>query len=69
MGLRPPEHDSSTPTMITDYAESLFKRKLEKGELTSAKSHERWADTQDLHLVPYFGEFFVDAIRRTDIEE
>ena len=51
-----------------DYATSLFERKLAKGELTSAKSEERWADTQDLHLIPAFGEFFVDAIRRVDIE-
>ncbi len=51
------------------FAKSLFGRKLAMGELKSAKTRERWADTQDLHLIPYFGEWYVDAIRKPDIEE
>ncbi|HEX3905779.1 MAG TPA: hypothetical protein VH853_23335 [Polyangia bacterium] len=51
------------------FAKSLFERKLAMGELRSAKTRERWADTQDLHLIPYFGDWFVDAIRKPDIEE
>ncbi len=51
------------------FAKSLFERKLAMGELKSAKTRERWADTQDLHLIPYFGEWFVDAIRKPDIDE
>jgi integrase len=50
------------------YAASLYERKIAKGKLTSAKTQQRWSDTQDLHLIPHFGEFFVDAIRRGDIE-
>ena len=51
------------------FAKSLFERKLAMGELRSAKTRERWADTQDLHLIPYFGDWYVDAIRKPDIEE
>jgi integrase len=50
------------------YATSLFERKLGTGELKSAKSRERWAQTQDGHLIPAFGDWFIDRIRRTDIE-
>ena len=52
-----------------DYATSLFKRKLGSGDLKSAKSRERWAQTQDGHLVPAFGDWFIDQLRRGDIEE
>ena len=52
-----------------DYATSLFRRKLATKELKSAKTSERWSDTQDLHLIPHFGQWFVDAIRKADIEE
>jgi integrase len=51
------------------FAQSLFERKLALGELRSAKTRERWADTQDLHLIPYFGDWYVDAIRKPDIDE
>ena len=46
----------------------MFERKLARGELRSAKARERWADTQDLHLIPYFGDWYLDAIRKPDIE-
>jgi hypothetical protein len=47
----------------------LFERKLSTGELRSAKSRERWAETEDGHLMPAFGDWYVDRIRRGDIEE
>jgi integrase len=52
-----------------DYAASLFERKIATRELKSAKTRERWSDTQDLHLIPHFGQWWVDAIRKADIEE
>lgn len=52
-----------------DYAQSLFERKIATKELKSAKTRERWADTQDLHLIPHFGKFYVNEIRKVDIEE
>jgi integrase len=52
-----------------DYAQSLFERKIATKELKSAKTRERWADTQDLHLIPYFGDWFIDAVKKADIED
>jgi len=52
-----------------DYATSLFERKLGTGELKSAKSRERWAQTQDGHLIPAFGDWYIDQIRRGDVAE
>jgi integrase len=52
-----------------DYATSLFRRKLGTGDLKSGKSRERWAQTQDGHLIPAFGDWYVDQIRRGDVEE
>jgi len=51
------------------YAVKLLKEKVATGRLTSAKTRERWADTQDLHLIPAFGEYYLDAIRRSDLKE
>jgi integrase len=52
-----------------DYAESLLKRKIATGELSSKKSQRTWTDAQDLHLLPVFEKWGIDAIRRADIEE
>src|SRR5262245_4488214 len=52
-----------------DFAARLLKQKIATGQLTSAKSRERWADTQDLHLIPVFGEFYLDVIKRTDVQQ
>ena len=52
-----------------DYAESLLRRKIATAELSSKKSQRTWTDAQDLHLLPAFGDWFLDAIRRADVEE
>ncbi len=52
-----------------EYATSLYERKLATGRLKSAKSRERWNDTLVLHLVPAFGEVWVEEIRRADVVE
>jgi integrase len=44
-------------------------RKIADGDLKSAKSRERWADTQDMHLIPVFGDWYVDAVGKLDIED
>lgn len=51
-----------------DYAESLLKRKVASGELSTEKSQRTWSDAQDLHLLPDFQDWFVDAIKRRDVE-
>jgi integrase len=52
-----------------EYAKSLFARKIDKAEIKSAKSRERWETTLTEHLVPRFGAIFVDVLRKQDIEE
>lgn len=51
-----------------EYAASLFERKVDKGELGSAQTVENWELMLRLHLLPAFGDMFVDAISRADIE-
>lgn len=51
-----------------DFAESLLKRKIASGELSTEKSQRTWSDAQDLHLLPEFEDWFVDAIKRRDVE-
>ncbi len=58
-----------TPRMrFAEYAASLMERKVREGRLNSAKSRERWASTLELHLLPFFGEIWVDEVRRADIQ-
>jgi integrase len=52
-----------------EYATSLFARKVDKGELKSAKSRERWSLTLTEHLVPRFGQMYLDVLRKQDVEE
>ena len=52
-----------------EYVESLRARKLATGKLSTPASRRGWVDTQQLHIVPAFGECFIDAIKRIDIEE
>jgi integrase len=39
-----------------------------KGKIRSAKTREKWESVLRLHLLPAFGDFFLDGIRRADIE-
>ncbi len=52
-----------------DYVTLLLKSKTARGELSTAKGRRTWSDAQMLHLVPYFGDWYLDAIKRRDIEE
>ncbi len=56
-------------TKYGDYVTLLLKSKTARGELGTAKGRRTWTDMQTLHLVPYFGDWFLDAIKRRDIEE
>lgn len=53
---------------FSEYAASLFERKVTKGKIRSAKTREKWESVLRLHLLPAFGDFFLDGIRRADIE-
>ncbi len=52
-----------------DYVTLLLKSKTARGELSTAKGRRTWTDAQTLHLVPKFGDWYIDAIKRRDIEE
>lgn len=54
--------------LFAEYAQSLFARKVAQRDLKSAKTRERWDTTLRLHLVPAFGRFPVDAIRKLEVE-
>jgi hypothetical protein len=66
-GMAPEE--PARRTRFTEYAASLFELKLKTGAIKSAKSREKWEYMIRLHLAPAFGDFFVDGIRRTEINE
>jgi integrase len=50
------------------FAVDLFARKVKLGEIRSAKGREKWGVALEHHLVPAFGDFYVDAIRKGDVE-
>jgi hypothetical protein len=54
---------------FSDYVVSLCERKIRKRKIRSAKSKEVWFNVLRVHLLPPFGDFFVDAIRRQDIDQ
>src|SRR4051812_7653330 len=54
---------------FSEYAASLFERKVLKGEIESAQTRENWELMLRLHLFPAFGGMFVDAISRRDVED
>lgn len=57
-----------TRTRFADYGVSLLERKILTGDIKSAKTKEMWGYVLEHHLIPVFGSFYVDAIRRADIE-
>lgn len=46
-----------------------MKFKTARGEIGTAKGLRTWSDMQTLHLVPHFGDWYLDAIKRRDIED
>ena len=52
-----------------DYVTSLLTSKIARGELSTAKGRRTWTDAQTLHLVPQFGDQYLDAIKRRDLED
>ena len=54
---------------FADYSVSLLERKIRNGDLKSTKTREKWSYVLRCHLLPDFGEVFMDSIRRIDIEE
>ena len=61
--------DEAVRVKYVDYVTSLLRRKIATGDLNSAKTREQWAHVQDVNFVPAFGDWYVEAIKRADIEE
>lgn len=55
-------------TRFCDYSVSLMDRKIVRGEIRSKATIERWRYTLREHLMPHFGEMWMDEIRRADVE-
>jgi integrase len=53
---------------FAEYAESLTRDKIARGKLSSESTKVQWASVLDLHLIPAFGGWYLDAIRRQDIQ-
>lgn len=63
------EDKATTRMRFADYAVSLVERKILTGDIKSAKTKEMWGYTLEHHLIPVFKSFYVDALRRADVEQ
>ena len=52
-----------------EFAASLFEEKVKTGEIRSAAGRGKWATILECHLIPFFGELFLDRIRHEDIRK
>jgi integrase len=66
--IRQSQSAEQTRTTFGDYAVSLLKRKIERGEMRSAKTRAEWAYVLELHLLPAFGSTRIEEIRRSAVE-
>lgn len=53
---------------FAEFAASLLERKVLRNEIRSAKTRLTWQTTLEKHLFPTFGEVFLDALVRADVE-
>jgi hypothetical protein len=67
--IREAAAQASSRIRYGDYVTLLLKSKTARGDLSTAKGRRTWTDAQTLHLVPEFGDWYLDAIKRRDIEE
>lgn len=61
--------DPRPRTRFAEFAASLFERKVLRNEIRSAKTRLVWMTTLEKHLLPAFGEVFLDELTRADIED
>lgn len=60
---------SASKVLFADYAVSLLARKVQRGDIKSAKTRRLWGDVLEQHLIPAFGTVAVDEMRRADIQK
>lgn len=51
------------------YVVSLTERKLAANEINSEATKSQWSHVLDAYLLPHFGQWYVDQIRRSDVED
>jgi hypothetical protein len=57
-----------TRLRFDDWAATVLERKVASGAITSASGRRNWSWALRIHLIPAFGEIYVDALTRDDIE-
>lgn len=67
--VRRPKIEQPDRLRFAEYADRLLTRKVASGEILSPKTRQIVDSVVRLHLNPAFGDYFLDAIRRADIEE
>src|SRR5262245_7546830 len=63
--------------LFAEYAYSVLERKIHKGRIKSEAGKEKWEDAlvaeksplAKYHLIPYFGEIYIDKLTTTDREK
>lgn len=50
------------------FAEQVFVRKKDLGRIRSAAGRLKWKSILEHHLVPAFGDFYIDQLRPTDVK-
>lgn len=53
---------------FSDYAVDLLARKVATGTIASAATREKWSSILSKHLIPRFGDWYIDRITKRDIE-
>ncbi len=61
------EQPSVSP-QFESFAAHVFKRKLDLGRIRSAAGRSKWENIVDKHLVPAFGDLYIDQLRPSDIK-
>jgi integrase len=53
---------------FADFARSLLERKIVRAELRSTQTRAHWRSVLEVHLIPAFGDIFLQDIRRSTFE-
>lgn len=60
---------TTRPVRFSAFATSLFKAKVDAGDIKSAKGREKWGDVLELHILPVFGDSYCGDIRHADVDD
>jgi hypothetical protein len=60
--------DAAPMPRIADYAATIFERKVAEGRILSAATREKWRVILRAHILPAFGDLFVDKLAASDVE-